>query len=77
MPQVWQEGSIVRSSYVGDATDGGTLLIYTPYQKRKLCWRRRTAKIMIRSRLQLSGPERQASAVLFQAKMGKESRLRK
>ena len=48
------------------------------HQKRKLCWRRRTTMmILIRSRLQLSRPERQASAVMFRAKRRKGSRLGK
>ena len=67
-------GSTARRSYAPDAMDGGTLLMSALRQKRKLYWRRRVTMLMIiRSRVQLSRPERQASAVMFRAKRGKRS----
>ena len=68
-------GSTARRRYAANATDGGTLLMSAPRRKRKLCWRRRTTiMMMIRLRLQISGPERQASAVMFWAEREKGSR---
>ena len=61
-----------RRSDAAVARDGGTLLISSP---RKLCWRCRTKMVMVRSRLQLSRPMRQASAVMFWSEWGKGSRL--
>ena len=69
-------GSTAWRSYAAVATDGGTLMMSAPSRERKLCWRRRTTMIMMtRSRLQLSRPERQATAAMLWAEWGKKSRL--
>ena len=49
----------------------GTLLISVPHRKKKLSWPCRTTTVMmVQSRLQLSRPKGQASAVMFWGRMG-------
>ena len=64
----------VRGAMQPVATDGGTLLMSAARRKKKL-FCRTTTMMMVRSRLQLSRPKRQASAVMFWVEWGKVSQL--